>query len=205
MQEGLPNRNPKPRELVCAVCRPLDRGGRIWKTTQMLELRIEPASVGDIQKVANVHVRAWQWAYRGLMPDGYLDSLSVDRRALAWEVLLHDETIPAPYLAYRGTSAVGLAHAHTSRDTGASATTGEVTSIYLLPEYVGQGIGWRLWLTALDQLRASHHGIVTVWVLETNERGRNFYERAGLVADGETKMHSLGGSAITEVRYRGAL
>lgn len=161
--------------------------------------------MGDIQKVATVHVRAWQWAYRGLMSDEYLDSLSVDQRALAWKELLDDESTPAPYLATRGTDAVGLVHAQTSRDLDASATTGEVTSIYLLPEYVGQGIGWRLWLTALDQLRDSHHDVVGVWVLETNDRGRKFYERAGLVADGASKTHSLGGSAITEVRYRGAL
>lgn len=171
----------------------------------MAEPRIEPALTDDIQKLAAVHVRAWQWAYRGLMPNGYLDSLSVDRRALAWKALLDDESIPAPYLAFRGSIACGLVHAHTSRDADASGNTGEVTSIYLLPEYVGQGIGRQLWLAALEQLRASHHDIVTVWVLDTNGRGRRFYDRVGLVADGASKKHSLAGTSINEVRYRGAL
>ncbi|MDN6332879.1 MAG: GNAT family N-acetyltransferase, partial [Micrococcaceae bacterium] len=174
------------------------------KAGQMPTLRIGPAvSAGDVQQLATVHVRAWRWAYRGLLPDGYLDSLSVHRRALAWQRLLDDEAIPAPYLAFWGSEAVGLVHAGTSRDVDASATTGEVTSIYLLPEYVGQGIGWRLWSTALDQLGASGHDSVTLWVLEANDRGRRFYERAGLVADGAAKTPSLGDSGITEVRYRG--
>ncbi|WP_179204294.1 GNAT family N-acetyltransferase [Arthrobacter rhombi] len=171
----------------------------------MEELTIRPASVEDAQNMANVHVRAWQWAYRGLIPDESLDSLSVERRAHNWEGLIQDPNIPAPYLAYKGTNAVGFVHAHTSRDGDASGEIGEVTSIYLLPEYVGEGIGWQLWSTALDQLRKSHHTVVTVWVLDTNERGRGFYERAGLVPDGESKTHSIGNHPIQEVRYRGAL
>jgi hypothetical protein len=34
--------------------------------------RAEPA---DAMEVARVHVRSWQVAYRGLLPDAYLDGL----------------------------------------------------------------------------------------------------------------------------------
>lgn len=30
----------------------------------------------DIPGIAGVHVAAWQWAYRGQIPDDYLDSLT---------------------------------------------------------------------------------------------------------------------------------
>lgn len=39
----------------------------------------------DAEPIARVHTAAWQWAYRGQMPDTFLDNLSVERRVAAWE------------------------------------------------------------------------------------------------------------------------
>lgn len=35
--------------------------------------------------VARVHVRSWQVAYRGLIPDGYLDRLCPEDRAVRYD------------------------------------------------------------------------------------------------------------------------
>ncbi|KAL2044143.1 hypothetical protein ABVK25_012432 [Lepraria finkii] len=39
------------------------------------------ARIGDEAAVADIHVRAWQEAYRGLIPDEFLDALDPDDRA----------------------------------------------------------------------------------------------------------------------------
>ncbi|KAD3633125.1 GNAT family N-acetyltransferase [Arthrobacter yangruifuii] len=83
----------------------------------------------------------------------------------------------------------------------AGPQVGEVTSLYLREGYVGSGIGRLLWEAALAQLRESGHTSVRVWVLETNSRGRTFYERRGLSPDGAVKTEMLRGSPLTEVRY----
>src|SRR3954468_15467337 len=44
-----------------------------------MELRL--AVPADALAVARIHVRAWQSGYRGLLPDGYLDSLQAEDRA----------------------------------------------------------------------------------------------------------------------------
>ena len=51
----------------------------------------------------------------------------------------------------------------------------------------------------------SGHTEVSVWVLDTNQRGRAFYERMGLTLDGAAKTDTLDGFPLTEVRYRAAL
>jgi GNAT superfamily N-acetyltransferase len=52
---------------------------------------IRRATPGDVIAVATVHVRSWQAAYRGLMPDEVLDGLSVERRAGMWRSVLQTE------------------------------------------------------------------------------------------------------------------
>jgi len=42
---------------------------------------LRPAQPADAAAVARVHVRSWQVAYRGLLPDEYLDGLQPEDRA----------------------------------------------------------------------------------------------------------------------------
>ena len=165
---------------------------------------IRRATETDMPALGAVHVAAWQWAYRGLMPDTVLDALDAGRRAEGWSRLVREGTAP-PHVAVSGRDLVGFSHADTSRDDDAGPETGEVTSLYLQQHRVGTGLGRRLWEAALDQLRGSGHTAVTVWVLDTNQRGRAFYERCGLTLDGAVKTEALGATALTEVRYRASL
>lgn len=166
---------------------------------------IRPATETDMPALGAVHVAAWQWAYRGLMPDTVLDALDAGRRADGWARLMREGTVPPPHVAVAGADVVGFSHADTSRDDDAGPQTGEVTSLYLRKEHIGTGTGRRLWEAALDQLRGSGHTEVTVWVLETNVRGRTFYERMGLSPDGAAKTETLHDAPLPHVRYRAPL
>jgi hypothetical protein len=43
-------------------------------------MRVRPAILADALSVAVVQVESWRSTYRGLVPDEYLDGLSIDRR-----------------------------------------------------------------------------------------------------------------------------
>ena len=46
---------------------------------------IRPAIPADARPIAEVHVRTWQEAYRGIVPDAVLDALDVDDRERRWK------------------------------------------------------------------------------------------------------------------------
>ena len=50
---------------------------------------LRPAEPADAMGVARVHVRAWQVAYRNLLPDDYLDSLQARRSRATLHVRRH--------------------------------------------------------------------------------------------------------------------
>ena len=56
---------------------------------------------------------------------------------------------------------------------------GEIVSIYLLPEYWGKGGGKLLFSTAAEQLEYMGYRKLFLWVLESNQKARIFYERMG--------------------------
>ena len=83
---------------------------------------------------------------------------------------------------------VGFAGCGKARDDE-SGSTGEVFAIYVLGDYIGRGVGYRLMQAALDQLKA--YDRIGVWVLKDNERAIRFYKRCGFRSDGQEKAIML--------------
>lgn len=54
-------------------------------------------------------------------------------------------------------------------------------------------------------IRSRSQSRATLWVLETNERARRFYEIAGWLPDGATKTEMRGSVELREVRYHASL
>lgn len=48
-------------------------------------ITVRHATANDAAAIAQVHVASWQAAYRGLLPEALLVSLSVERRQRHWE------------------------------------------------------------------------------------------------------------------------
>lgn len=162
--------------------------------------RVRQADVRDAEQIAHVHVATWQKAYRGIIPDGFLDGLSVTKRAEFWNSRLK-EVSGKTLVAEAGREVVGFADFGPSRDSDAAPKIGELNAIYVLPDHWGQGHGSALMVEAEEVLRAAGFGRITLWVLEGNRRGRDFYERQGFQFEGTTKPITFSGTALTELRY----
>ena len=161
---------------------------------------IRCASTSDAESIAVVHVRSRQAIYRGQMSDGYLEGLSVDRRAKYWANMISENPegvavfeIPA--------GIVGFVSIEPSRDTDAERRTGELTAIYLDPANWRQGVGRNLINWSKESARLRHWRKMTLWVLKENVQARSFYEALHWRLDGKIKSERFGGVDLTEVRY----
>ena len=160
---------------------------------------IRRAIPADARPIAEVHVRTWQEAYRGIVPDAVLDALDVDERERSW-----NEWIGTPpegaetFVADEHGAVVGFVNV--GRDRSGEAGVGELNAIYLREEHWGRGIGQALMERAVAALSAAGYDEAVLWVLADNVRTRRFYEAAGWAADGaEQELEGLG---LPEVRYR---
>ena len=149
----------------------------------------------DLRAIGDIYVRSWQAAYQGLVPQEFLDALSVDRWVGAFEKGMN----PACLLIEDGRF-IGTSSLRSGRDAGME-DMGEIVSIYLLPEYYGRGLG-RMLIDAVEaELRKMGFEMLYLWVLRDNARARRFYEKAGFVPSGDERTIEIGGAALEEVRY----
>jgi GNAT superfamily N-acetyltransferase len=164
---------------------------------------VRPATPDDADAIASAHVRSWQAAYRGIVPDALLDALSIERRASWWRGELTEMAKPTEcWVVEQSCRVVGFASIGAARGGSAGPGVGELFAIYLEPEAWSQGLGRALMDRAVAGLRAGGFRTAILWVLADNLRGRRFYERTGWRPDGETMGWETHGSTLEEVRYR---
>jgi len=130
----------------------------------------------NLRDISRIYARSWKSAYRGIVPQEYLDALPEDR----WAPLMEKEKRQL-LLAADGDTLIGASTWGPARD-GAYADWSEIVSIYLLPEYFRQGVGTALFRAAEAELVARGHDRIYLWVLEDNMPARRFYEKTGLVS-----------------------
>jgi len=166
----------------------------------MAAFTIRPAEWDDLAGIAEIHVGGWRWAYRGLVPDELLESLSVEDREAMWRRAI-DRPRHALTVAEQDGGVIGFVSVGPTLDADAAEATGEVYAIYLRPESVGRGMGRALLERAVGDLTALGFVRGSLWVLENNARTRRFYEVAGWCPDGTEKTEDWNGFPLREVRY----
>ena len=169
----------------------------------LFTVEVRVATVDDAVAVAAVHVRSWQNAYRGSLPDAYLDGLSVERRSEVWSRILSETDLPRTgiFVLQEGLDVIGFVHVAPTRDDDLPASTGEVTGIYITPSAWRLGGGRQLMDTAKASLKAADFATAALWVLETNLAARRFYALQGWVPDGARKVEHRGDFVLPEIRY----
>lgn len=149
---------------------------------------IREAVPDDAHGVAVVHVRSWQEAYRGLMPQAVLDDLSVSEREKGWARLLAERDERSRTLvAERDRRIVGWASFGAAREDDLSEA-GELWGIYTHPDSWSTGAGRALLAEVEQSLKDDGYRRAYLWVLDGNDRAAAFYERHGWVEDGATKV-----------------
>lgn len=163
---------------------------------------IRDATPDDAEGIAIVHVKTWQCAYRGQMPDSLLDGLSVEKRTEGWRKQLQEppEGRHSFVVEIEG-QIVGWCTVGKTRDEDVTPEIGELYGIYIHPDFIGKGLGSALMEHALTVLKNDGYDKATLWVLDTNEKTRRFYEKKGWVVEGKTKVDKRDDFDLHETRY----
>jgi len=165
---------------------------------------VRDARVEDASAVARIHVRSWQVAYRGLLPDEYLDELRPEDRVGRYLFGDHEPNRPATIVAVTDGLVRGFATTGPARDADA-AQAGERYALYLEPDAWGLGLGRRLIAEARARLGRQGFREAVLWVLVGNSRAERLYRADGWDVDGHRREGEVWGVLVDEVRYRRSL
>ena len=193
-------------------------------------IRIRPAEAADAHAIAQVRAQTWRTAYAGVIPDQTLADLTapeVVRREAQWRAehsmdgFLIAEAEPCAEAEAAAAEAAAAPRAPAAAEIIGFASFGpergeddrpgepgppdleraELYALYVLPRHWSSGAGRALIDRALALAAQAGYADISLWVLEGNERGRQFYEQVGFAGTGESAaLGRLGG--VSGIRYR---
>ena len=160
-----------------------------------MEITIRKALPKDANAYTNCTIACWQAAYRGIVPDEYLDNMPTNK--ILWEKTLARLENPG-FCEY-------YCVMHSNEMTGqliVDTEYSEIWAIYLVKAFWGKGHGKKMLDFAINALKNVGHKQITLWVFETNHHARRFYEKHGFAPSGEKKtVEKYGGVPLVEMQY----
>ena len=157
--------------------------------------KIRAAVSEDRQAIAEIYVKSWNFAYKGIVPQEFLDNLNekkyLDR--------LKEKDVPDEVVFELNGRVVGLAKLIDCRDRDLENTV-EVQTIYFLPEFTGRGYGVLLLDWLRDYAVSAGYKKIIIWGLSANLRAGKAYMKAGLAKDID-RFIEIGGKQLQETRY----
>ncbi len=161
-------------------------------------ISIRPATEDDVPQIAKVHVESWQRSFKGIAPDDYLNSMSVDRRREVFAERLSNPTYKLLVADEADNGVVGFIDFGTP-DFENYGFDARIFSFYLLPEFQRRGVGRRLFETCFKSMAGNGYASMCLDTLEMSPY-RKFYEKNGgsVVAH---DSHKLGDIEYATVIY----
>jgi ribosomal protein S18 acetylase RimI-like enzyme len=172
-------------------------------------ISLRPARPADAAAIAKVHVETWREAYAGIVTDAYLVTMTESKQALQWnhtirgaappEAVLVAESKDLPGGRIVGFGSCGRARGRPRGGPRGGHSSGEVFTLYVAPDWQGQGIGRLLLEGLLARLHEGGLKQAVVWVLGANP-ARFFYEALGARRIAERKER-FAGVELDEAAY----
>jgi N-acetylglutamate synthase-like GNAT family acetyltransferase len=147
----------------------------------------------DLLSIGHVYCAAWKAAYKGIVPDDFLGGLTDESCAP------RSHRPDGALVCEENGKIIGVAAFGARRDR-TDECSGELYSIYVLPECWRMGAGRTLFDAAKEQLHASGYETLFLWALTENARARCFYEKMGMTAAGSRTI-TIGGRELEETGY----
>ncbi len=171
---------------------------RVRQIIERQKIIYREATAEDIPQIARVHVESWQKSFAGLVPQEYLENMSVEKRVKAFEQRISQTSFYKIFVAETpGNEIVGFADFGEPR--GENLFAAELYAIYFLPKFQREGIGGNLFKLCQKEMLANGINSMCLDALEISPY-RHFYEKMGGQIVGEDK-HDLAGVEFKTLIY----
>ena len=167
------------------------------------EVIMQKADYGEIPNISKTLAECWKSAYKGIVSDDYLSSLPDSHWIDYLEKNLKNSSVDC-IVVKKDKKIIG-ASIFGSSITDDYPTDSEIISLYLLPQFIGQGIGHMLLNRAENELIEKKYKNCVICVFCENERAIRFYKFHGYEIVSECKEVTLGTQKLQYYNMRKGL
>lgn len=154
---------------------------------------IRKAIKEDSYSIAKLIVESWQTAYRGLIDDNYLNTLSIPDRVIGWEKNILSQNKNNHIYVYEEDNKILGVIRFGKPDDESSNYNSEIHVLYVEPSLKRFGIGTKLFNFAKTYFVKQNTTNMIIWCLKNNLPSIKFYEKMGgsIVSSRKAFIHNI--------------
>lgn len=160
---------------------------------------VKKATLEDVAILSEIHALSWKKAFKGIMPQDFLDDLKEDYWVKFFENGIKNKIIEV-LIVCNNNNPVGEVTYGKARDESLP-DWGEIISIYVLPEYFHKGFGTKLIKSAVQNLKEQGFDNIYLWVLRENHNAQKFYKKHGFIETDQEYHFEKGGKKLVDIKY----
>lgn len=163
----------------------------------MEKIEIRSLTSNNVIGAAEIKVSGWKTAYKGIIDDEHLNSLSIEEQAKKFEKYIGNDNF---VVAIQAEKVVGFCRFvyNNSLSPNIDYADFELTAIYVHPDFKGEGIGTKLFQYVLNKYNNQDKSKMILCCLADNINSINFYKHMGGEIQ-ETKQVTIGDKNYEEV------
>ena len=150
---------------------------RVKKVLEAQKIIYRKATVKDAPAIAKVHVESWHKSFAGIVPQEFLDNLTIEKREQAFQERFGEANYKMFVAETPKDGIVGFANFGKARESDFAFET-ELYAIYLLREFQGKGIGENLFRLCQNEMIDDGLNSMYLIALEVSPY-KSFYEKMG--------------------------
>lgn len=165
-----------------------------------MKIEITKASWMDAYRYAELKVQIWTECYKHILPEAYLNNISISKKAKQYETELQINNSIEYYFIIVSNHPAGvlrLEYFHNSV-LGKSVC---IKDLYLLPYYQIKGYGGYIFRFIKDEAVKNNCQSITAWIIEKNKRAEKLVLKLGFKPTTHVQTHAKTMSHLYEYRY----
>lgn len=155
---------------------------------------IRKAKIEDSNNIAKLIIKGWQTAYKGLINQGFLDSMKEDEMSKGWKKSIFSQNESNNIYVYEKENKIlGVIRFGKVADQNDINHNAEIHVLYVEPKLKRNGIGSKLFDYAKNYFIEHNMKKLIIWCLKGNEPSIEFYKKMGgkIVSEREAKVHNI--------------
>lgn len=141
---------------------------------------IRQAIKEDAPNISKLIISSWQTAYKGLIDDNYLNSISATIMSEKWEInILSQNKDNHIYVYEENNKILGVIRFGKPDDESDTLHNAEIHVLYIEPSLKRRGIGTKLFNFAKEYFLKNNTTNMIIWCLKENSPSIKFYEKMG--------------------------
>ena len=163
----------------------------------MEDIIIRTLTEEDVYGAAEVRINGWKVAYKNIIDDDYLNSLSILNQVKKFNECVGNDNFIVAVLNNKVLGFCRFVYDNFFSDN-LSYVDCELTAIYVHPDYKGKGIGTKMFNYVIDKFKSNNKSTMILWCLADNNNSINFYKHMGGEIK-ESKITQIGDKDYEEV------